>query len=154
MDTEGTLFILDEPETHLNPEWRSKFVTLLNQSVKGNSREQDIILTSHSPFIISDCKKHRVFIFKKGENPFNPKINTFGTSVGILTDEIFGKKETISDFSIKEIERIKNMPLESLQDIQNAKEASRVVGESAEKVLLFRQLILRENELKKDDKKL
>lgn len=154
MDTEGTLFILDEPETHLNPEWRSKFVNILNKSIRDNARKQEIIITSHSPFIISDCKRNRVFIFERGKNPYNPMINTFGTSVGILTEEIFGKKESISELSLQEIEKIRNLPLDTLEQIQQAKEASRIVGESAEKVLLFRELILRENELRENAEEL
>ncbi len=155
MDKPGTLFILDEPETHFNPEWRSKFVNLLNSCLKNKSREQDIIITSHSPFIVSDCKSNKVLIFsinKKGKvlPPTHPQINTFGTSVGILTEEIFGKKETISELSNNEIERIKKFPLDSLEDIQKAKNESKKLGESVEKVLLFRELIIRENELKKN----
>jgi restriction system-associated AAA family ATPase len=124
MDTPGTLFILDEPETHFNPEWRSKFVSLLNSIINNKRREQDIILTSHSPFIVSDCKSNRVFIFSRDEKgnvmpPVRPTINTFGTSMSILTEEIFGKKETISELSISEIERIKGLPLNTLEDIRN-----------------------------------
>jgi restriction system-associated AAA family ATPase len=155
MDTPGTLFILDEPETHFNPEWRSKFISLLNNSMNNMPREQEIILTSHSPFIVSDCKRSRVFIFSRDERgnvkpAFKPKINTFGTSVGILTDEIFGKRESISDLSYHEIERIKNLPLNSLDEIQMAKNESKQLGESVEKVLLFRQFIMREDELRRN----
>lgn len=155
MDSPGTLFILDEPETHFNPEWRSRFVSLLNNIVRKKAREQDIILTTHSPFIVSDCPKNRVFIFsrdKKGNvlPPVQPAINTFGTSTSILTDEIFGKKETISELSNSEIERIKGLPLNTLEEIQEAKNQSRQLGESVEKVLLFRELIIKENELKKN----
>lgn len=155
MDKPGTLFILDEPETHFNPEWRSKFVDLLNRCLKDKDREQDILITSHSPFIVSDCKSDKVLIFslnKRGKvlPPSKPQINTFGTSVGILTEEIFGKKETISELSNNEIERIKKIPLNTLEDIQKAKNESKKLGESVEKVLLFRELIIRENELKKN----
>jgi restriction system-associated AAA family ATPase len=155
MDAPGTLFILDEPETHYNPEWRSKFVSLLNNSVTKKPREQEIILTSHSPFIVSDCKPSKVFIFSRDNRgnvipAFQPTINTFGTSVSILTEEIFGKRESISDLSYHEIERIKKLPLNSFDDIQAAKNESRSLGESAEKVLLFRQLIMREDELRKN----
>lgn len=54
----NALLLLDEPETHFNPEWRSEFISLLKDSLnKGgvNQLIRDIIITSHSPFIISDC---------------------------------------------------------------------------------------------------
>lgn len=153
LDNEGALFLFDEPETHFNPDWRSKLIQLINKSVEGN-RKQEIILTTHSPYIVSDCKKENVFIFKRDEKgrvckPDKPRINTFGSSIGIITDEVFGKEDTISELSKKKISEIEQMPLNSLEDIQAAKEASRVLGESAEKVLLFKKLIMREKDLKK-----
>jgi hypothetical protein len=69
--------------------------------------------------------------------------------VNILTEEIFGKKESISKLSLEIIESIKGMPLNSIEEIIEAKEQARVLGESVEKVLLFRELIIKENELKK-----
>jgi hypothetical protein len=104
---------------------------------------------------VSDCKPNRVFIFSRDEKgkvmpPARPAINTFGTSASILTEEIFGKKETISELSNSEIERIKGLPQNTLDDIQEAKNQARKLGESVEKVLLFRELIIRENELKKN----
>jgi restriction system-associated AAA family ATPase len=146
-----TVMLLDEPETHFNPDWRSKFINVLNKSMEaggGNNLMKDILLTSHSPFIISDCKRDNVFVFRNGE-VFHPKINTFGASVGLVMDEVFLKDDTISDFAKEEILRLRGLPANTLDEINNVKEASRSVGESAEKVLLFRDLIVKENELKK-----
>lgn len=146
-----TIMLLDEPETHFNPDWRSKFINVLNKSMEaggGNNFMKDILLTSHSPFIISDCKRDNVFVFRNGE-VFHPKINTFGASIGLVMDEIFLKDDTISDFAKEELLRLRELPTGTLEEIKSVKEASRSVGESAEKVLLFRDLIVKENELKK-----
>lgn len=155
LNLSGSILLFDEPETHFNPEWRSKLISLINDATKekrdDSFRKQEIIITSHSPFIVSDCRRERVFVFEKGK-AVNPKIKTFGTSVNIITEEVFDKKESISDLPIKKIEEIKAAGLDTLEKIQAAKEASRILGESVEKVLLFRELIMRENELKKDDK--
>lgn len=157
MDTSDALFLLDEPETHFNPDWRSKFIFNLNKSFsekKAKSRNQEILITTHSPYIISDCKKENVYIFQSNRNgyvkqPFQPSINTFGTSVDILTSLIFGKSDSISELSKNKIEEILKMPLTTLKNVKAAKEASRLLGESIEKVLLFKELITIENELKK-----
>lgn len=165
----NVLFLLDEPETHFNPEWRSKFISTLKDCLLGTQKsdevpanvtvtspekkhqgESEILITSHSPFIVSDCRKENVFIFKNGKAE-NPKINTFGTSVSILTEEIFNKSESISKLGEEEIERIKKLPMETEEQIQNAKEESRSVGESVEKVLLFREILLKEEKIKKDN---
>ena len=76
-------------------------------------------------------------------------IRTYGTSVNIITEEIFGKSASISKLSLDIIEKIKKMPLTTLDEIKKAKEETRVLGESVEKVLLFRELILKENEINK-----
>lgn len=152
----SALLLLDEPETHFNPDWRSKFISTIKGSLEAagnNNLMMDLLITSHSPFIVSDCKREKVFVFE-GKTVANPKINTFGTSVNIITEEVFKKKETISDLSIKEISDIKALPLDTLENIEDAKNASRILGESVEKVLLFRELLLKEKELRNNDTEL
>ncbi|GAA0749889.1 restriction system-associated AAA family ATPase [Gaetbulibacter jejuensis] len=148
------LLLLDEPETHFNPDWRSKFVSILKDSLergKSNNLLRDILITSHSPFIISDCFPDKVIVFEKGEKPLNAvdmKFNTFGTSVNIVLEEIFNKKESIPDYSLSELNKIRGRNFESLEDIQKAKQDARKLGESPEKVFLFRDLILAEEKIK------
>lgn len=152
----SSLLLLDEPETHFNPDWRSKFIHTIMGSLEAadsNNMMMELLITSHSPFIVSDCKRENVFVFENGKAD-NPRINTFGTSVNIITEEVFNKKETIADLPLKEIEDIKKLPLDTLENIQIAKESSRRLGESVEKVLLFRELLIRENEIKSNDPKL
>ncbi len=115
LDSYGILFLLDEPETHFNPEWRSQFVSILNECMetKDRRREQEVLLTTHSPFIVSDCRKEKVFIFKKkGKDnkikpPKNPDFETFGTSIEMIYWNIFGKHETISQMALTELNKIK-----------------------------------------------
>ncbi|GEN71477.1 restriction system-associated AAA family ATPase [Chryseobacterium lathyri] len=156
----NSLFLLDEPETHFNPDWRSNFISTLKDCLEQEDNSpldnrRDLLITSHSPFIVSDCKPENVIIFDKHNKKVvhqtarDKGIRTFGTSVNILTEEIFGKKESISKLSLEIIESIKGMPLNSIEEIIEAKEQARVLGESVEKVLLFRELIIKENELKK-----
>lgn len=148
------LLLLDEPETHFNPDWRSKFISILKDCLErgeSNNLIRDILITSHSPFIISDCFPDKVVVFKKDEKPTNAKdmkFNTFGTSVNIVLEEIFKKEESISDYSLSELNKIKDREFKTIKDIQQAKEDSRLLGDSPEKVFLFRDLLLKEEELK------
>lgn len=155
MDTAGALFLFDEPETHFNPDWRSKFVRLINESIN-KERLQELLLTTHSPFIISDCKRENVFVFERNPNGTirkaeNPSIKTYGTAVSVITDEIFNRSGTLSDMSLETINQIKRMPMNTIENIQMAKEASRVLGDSPEKVLLFREIILKEDRLRDEN---
>ncbi|MBK6363983.1 MAG: restriction system-associated AAA family ATPase [Saprospiraceae bacterium] len=80
-----SLLLLDEPETHFNPSWRAKFIKILDDSIKAGSKDlmyglnpaninylKDILLTSHSPFIISDCMPDNVLFFDR-----NPETKNF-----------------------------------------------------------------------------
>ncbi|MES0491996.1 MAG: restriction system-associated AAA family ATPase [Leptospirales bacterium] len=151
----NSLFLLDEPETHFNPDWRSKLITRLGQCfIEGSTPE--MLITTHSPFLISDSKPDNVFVFNKDRDTrkvayCNPDFNTFGASVGLITEKVFNKDDTISELGKSKIDSIRKMPLNSLEDIQKAKEVSREIGESPEKIFLFRELIMKENELKRND---
>jgi restriction system-associated AAA family ATPase len=56
---ESALFLLDEPETHLNPDWRASYISTLRAALEADAAMKnvmrEVLLTSHSPFIISDC---------------------------------------------------------------------------------------------------
>jgi len=154
MQESDVLFILDEPETHFNPEWRSKLVDMIVSEDTNFGNFQDHIITSHSPYIVSDCKPNNVYIFKRENGKLtvltahDKRINTFGTSVNILTDEIFGKSESQGDYSLAKLNEIKNRSYNSLEDIQKAKEDAKELGDSVEKALLFRKLFILEDEQK------
>lgn len=154
----SALLLLDEPETHFNPEWRSRFISMLNESLekgRSNNLTRDILISSHSPFIISDCFPDKVIVFEKGKLPVNAKqmkFNTFGTSVNIVLEEIFKKEESIPEYSLFMLNRIKNREFTTLDDIEKAKEDSRLLGQSPEKVFLFRDLLIKEKELKDAEK--
>lgn len=126
----NVLFLLDEPETHFNPQWRRSLVSILNQ--KTENRFQEIIITTHSPFIISDCKDYNVFIFKRidGKVVFNKiDIRTYGTSVETILLRAFGMEESISQMATDEIKDIL-----AENDYYKAKEKLEKLGSSYEKM--------------------
>ena len=151
----SALLLLDEPETHFNPDWRSKFISTLQKSLEAsdsNNLMRDILITSHSPFIISDCFPDKVIVFEKGKQPINAKdmnLRTFGTSIDIITEGIFKKNNTIGDLSRKEIEeiqeKIKGKDKLTEKQVVNYKKSLGHLGDSIEKVMLYAQL----NELKR-----
>lgn len=91
---EESLILLDEPDTHLNPMWKWKFLDYLKRVVKRKDNTQ-IIFCSHDPLVIGNLKKNQVQIFKKNKDgkteAFNPYISPREMSVSkILTSELFG----------------------------------------------------------------
>ncbi|MBK9014697.1 MAG: restriction system-associated AAA family ATPase [Saprospiraceae bacterium] len=134
LDEPNTLFVLDEPETHFNPAWRSKLVSTLNQVALADEaallfknqeeydRQQVFLLTTHSPFILSDCRQENVVKFRLNENgePTAGLIETktYGTSFDILLHEAFDKEDTISDMAKSEIDKYHEMPMDTLEQIE------------------------------------
>jgi restriction system-associated AAA family ATPase len=142
----NSLFLLDEPETHLNPDWRAKYIsTLRNCLSQENSKKdnrRDILITSHSPFIISDSHKEKVLFFEKGQlNPSRPNINTFGASVNLITIELFKRVDTIGDLASEKVLEFEKR-IESDDDLEQLKdEIFESLGDSIERTILINQLI-------------
>lgn len=63
----SSLFLLDEPETHFNPDWRAKYISVLEKCFKGDNQSPEILISSHSPFIVSDTKRNHVLILDKNK---------------------------------------------------------------------------------------
>ncbi len=148
-----TLLLLDEPETHFNPSWRAKFVKILNDGIElGNKGKEynvhllkDVLLTSHSPFIISDCMPNNVILFEKDDagNTTATKVselenafNTYGTSVEFILDRLFDYRQSIGDLSNSEFEKINY----NNKDIDFEKAKLRKLGESIEKDMVLARL--------------
>lgn len=153
----SSLFLLDEPETHFNPDWRSLFISTLRDCLeeKDNSVLRDILITSHSPFIVSDCVSDNVLIFKKtkGKNQIvkvsRPDFKTFGASVNLLTQQIFHKEETISEIANTRLndtlKRYKAGKLSFAEALRKINE----LGDSVEKLVIISELRKAENKKKK-----
>lgn len=143
LEARNSIFIIDEPDTHFNPEWRSRFIYLLNEVLKEKVKEQLVFITSHSPFMISDCKSENVFLFKKDEDVKTAKeieFNTYGASVDNILKNFFGSKNLISKSSFDDLKKV--IDDGTIQELRNAIEE---FGESSEKQFLFRKLYEKTN---------
>lgn len=128
-----SLLLLDEPETHFNPSWRAKFIKILNDSIEASQDSnkedrnktkrlntknnihlrKDILLTSHSPFIISDCLPNNVILFQQNDegNVYTKTstdigFNTYGASVDLILQQIFNVSHSISENALEEIRKL------------------------------------------------
>jgi predicted ATPase len=60
----NTLYLLDEPDTHLNPQWQRDYTYLLKKFDVKNTNSQ-IIVSTHSPLIVQSAEEADLFLFKK-----------------------------------------------------------------------------------------
>lgn len=155
-----TLLLLDEPETHFNPAWRAKFIKILNDSIEAGQLRglpngdfnvhllKDVILTSHSPFIISDCMPNNVIFFDRNKETELVEaksakeigIKTFGMSVETILDELFNYNQSIGDWSNEELVQIQFDNIKTEADKKALKKKLRVLGPSIEKDLVLAKL--------------
>lgn len=107
-----SLFIFDEPESHFNPEWRSEFLSIIERYA--DIRNSELIISTHSPFIVSACHANRMLHFEKeeGEIMITPMdVETYGAAFDTLLKSVFDFKALISQKPLKEIkELVKNAP--------------------------------------------
>jgi predicted ATPase len=135
-----TLFLYDEPETHLNPSWRTRFHLDFEKANEANGKAQAII-SSHSPFLVSSLPREAVFHFKKVDgvtDMTNPPGETFGASFEVLIKKHFNLRATISETAVQEIrERLENPRLTTEQKLEWLEDS---VGESMERSYLINKL--------------
>lgn len=143
----NSLFLLDEPETHFNPDWRSNFVTRLHQCFNGTDDTHEMLVTTHTPFLISDSKPEKVLVFKKDKelgtvSISKPDYNTLGASINKITMNTFDKRETIGGHAQVILEKFRARSMNENEDKEQLiTEISQQLGDSVEKVLLIKTIL-------------
>ena len=117
------ILLLDEAEIGFHPNWQKKYLKLLlnvlpkllceNKNGKPNGRFLQIILTSHSPFVLSDLPKENVIFLKKGQNGecqvadgLNDMKQTFGANIHTLLSDSFFMDGFTGDFASEKIQQV------------------------------------------------
>ena len=103
-----SLFLLDEPDTHLNPAWKFDYLKLL-QDVVGSTENSQIIISTHDPIVIGGLTKEAVSIFERntaGTTVRMPETDPKGMGVaGLLTSELFDLPSTLDRETQAELDR-------------------------------------------------
>lgn len=144
----NSLFLLDEPETHFNPNWRAKFITRLRQCLHGTENvRQEMLITTHTPFLISDSRPDKVLVFSKDKTSgivsiCHPDYNTLGASINKITMSTFGKYEMIGGHAHAILDDLRRR-FEAGGEGKEAliTEIHQQLGDSIEKVLLIQAII-------------
>lgn len=58
------LFLLDEPDTHLNPAWSTQYLTFLDAFIRGRETCH-IVMSTHDPLVFAGLQKGQVRIFRR-----------------------------------------------------------------------------------------
>lgn len=144
----NSLFLLDEPETHFNPDWRANFISRLRQCFPRDAdTSQEMLITTHTPFLISDSKPEKVLVFSKDKSTrkvsiTHPEYNTLGASINKITMNTFGKRETIGAYAkgiLDDLRKRFEQGGEENEALIN--EIHQQLGDSVEKLLLIKVIL-------------
>jgi len=116
------IFLLDEPDNTLHPNWQKKFMNEMIKIIEKMGIKLHFIISSHSPFLLSDLPKENVIFLEKDEktgecinasdevdiNPFGANIHTLLSHGFFMKDGLMGEfaKDKI-DIAIKYLNKTK-----------------------------------------------
>ena len=128
-----SLFLLDEPDTHLNPRWAVDYIDYLRQFVgddNDNAQNSHILLTTHNPLAIAELVKSQVRILKRDDDNLSvsshPPVDDprgMGFS-GIVTSDMFGLAASLDQHTLDLLEERRSLTLEGRK--QSAEDISRL----------------------------
>jgi ABC-type multidrug transport system ATPase subunit len=94
-----SLFLLDEPDTHLNPAWKWNYLSLIRE-VAGLNPNCHVIMASHDPLTIAGLEKSQVQILFRDEvsgrvRATQPTVDPRGLGVAGVLRQVFGMHTTL-----------------------------------------------------------
>jgi predicted ATPase len=94
---DGTLLLLDEPETHFNDVWKREMIDLVDDAILRTTFAQ-VIVATHTSIALTDVFSSEIVRFVKPDGV--PKVEevafpTFGADPGRILLHVFGSPDTI-----------------------------------------------------------
>jgi predicted ATPase len=97
---EESLFLLDEPDTHLNPAWSLRYLEFL-RSIAGTQENSHIIMATHDPLVIAGLTRSQVQVMRRNDDTGQitaeyPADDPKGMGIaGLLTSEVYGLRSEL-----------------------------------------------------------
>jgi predicted ATPase len=106
---EEALFLLDEPDTHLNPAWSTQYLSFLDRFIRGRD-SCHIIMSSHDPLVFAGLERAQVRIFRRDDQGRAiaelPDQDPRGMGVAaILTSDLFRLRSTLDARTQADLDR-------------------------------------------------
>lgn len=142
---------LDEIELCFHPEYQRLFVANLLQSLKDNkvteSVNVNVVLTTHSPFVLSDIPQSNILYLENGEDVKEQmKVKTFASNINeLLAESFFLNGGFVGEFACQVVNDLTSFLLgkqhERRWDMDSADQLIETVGDDVVKIQLRRLFI-------------
>ncbi|HZO75842.1 MAG TPA: AAA family ATPase [Ktedonobacteraceae bacterium] len=119
------LFLLDEPDTHLNPAWSIHYLEFM-QRVVGEQPTSHVIMTTHDPLVIAGMQRQQVRVMRWSRQQERitaemPEADPQGMGVAaILTSDLFGLRSTLDTATQDKLDRRRELAFRDDQDLSRA----------------------------------
>lgn len=106
---DAVILFIDEGEVYYHPEWQRQYVRILLEMIDRCSKSEavQIVLTTHSPFMISDILEEDIMYLPPQETKSVKK--TFGQNIHMLLKSSFFMRSTIGEYAKGLIEWLLNL---------------------------------------------
>lgn len=94
-----SIVLIDEPESHLHPPLLAALMNAIRLTLRRN--DAFAIVATHSPVVAQETlRRHTAVVRRTGDETtiHRPKIETYGESIGEITNEVFGLTSNATDF--------------------------------------------------------
>lgn len=135
------LFLLDEPDTHLNPLWKLRLFDEINEAMTnevglGASGESQMLLTTHDPILLGGLRREQVHVIRQlGTHTGieSPAVHPQGMGVtGLLKSELFGLSSTLDIETERRLKRRNDLFVKSPRTADEDAELTRLSTELAD----------------------
>lgn len=106
------LFLLDEPDTHLNPVWSTQYLGFLDRFIRMRERQDTchIVMSSHDPLVFAGLSREQVSILRRDTDGRVivdvPDEDPRGMGVAaILTSDLFRLRSTLDPQTQADLDR-------------------------------------------------
>jgi ABC-type multidrug transport system ATPase subunit len=128
-----TLFLLDEPDTHLNPAWCLDYLDNLRR-YGAQPQNSQIIMTTHSPLTFAGMDKNEVVVMERNidGSVFSDHPTTSPKGMGfaaILTSDFFGLRSTLDKDTLQKIDTKRELALKPEKTNEDRQELARLNNE-------------------------
>jgi predicted ATPase len=135
------LFLLDEPDTHLNPIWKLRYFDDIEGVLTPDNDalvqgESQILITTHDPIMLGSLKREQVHILRREgaqTTADTPDEHPQGMGVtGLLKSELFGLSSTLDGETERRLKRRNELFVTEPRTAEEDAELSRLSAELAD----------------------
>ncbi len=137
--------LIDENELFLHPDWQKKFLLFLVNIFSSSGYKRQVIIASHSPFLISDIPREYVIFLKDGKvDSGTAHSETFGANIHtLLSDSFFMSDGLMGEFAKNKIQEIMDFlnDKKKIEELSTKEEQIKEVIESIGEPFLKQKLL-------------